>query len=511
MWNKNRGGFNALFGQEIYITLTTIIVISILLFFLHGSTEVKDNNQLSSVDNMSSKLLKAGIGLTAIIGFISILSVGGVFSSNPPENNLAMLLNLFILIIFSAGIFLTYRSSVKHDKDTIEHDVSNIMAKYEMLNIMDIRNKYLLIFIALIFGIGSLYFFNPFGIMDKYGGSAIFFVMFIAMVMLTMMTIYQYFLKNPYKIKEYDKVPGLYSVLRIGYVILALFILGLLLWGLMSLLNVTSKNAYKNPQLYVNILLFVAFVGILYMMGTGSSFNVYNLMRWSTWLDLFMKYKVLFVSGGVLSGYLVTTNWLYPYLKNAYYTIGGKYLLNGSTIPLDNLTSIISYNELIPESVNTVAYFNPSYNCAFSFWLYLDSFMTVSERTYSLLHFGNLFHIKHNPLKNKTYICCNYEPTGDTTTMNKDINNDIILYTIDNTAQKWNNIVLNYNSGTLDIFYNGKLVKSVIEVSPYIKMDMMEAGEPNGLYGTICNLLFFNKSIDLLTVENLYERGVNMA
>ena len=99
MWNKNRGGFNALFGKEIYITLTTIIVISILLFFLHGSTEVKDNNQLSTVDNMSSKLLKAGIGLTAIIGFISILSVGGIFSSNPPENNLAMLLNLFILII----------------------------------------------------------------------------------------------------------------------------------------------------------------------------------------------------------------------------------------------------------------------------------------------------------------------------------------------------------------------------------------------------------------------------
>jgi hypothetical protein len=77
------------------------------------------------------------------------------------------------------------------------------------------------------------------------------------------------------------------------------------------------------------------------------------------------------------------------------------------------------------------------------------------------------------------------------------INNNVLL-------QKWNNLIINYNGGTLDIFLNGELVKSSIEVVPYYTIDSLIIGENNGIKGGICNVIYFRNSISSQNIYYLY-------
>jgi hypothetical protein len=87
----------------------------------------------------------------------------------------------------------------------------------------------------------------------------------------------------------------------------------------------------------------------------------------------------------------------------------------------------------------------------------------------------------------------------------RDENGDLIVYTKTNVLlQKWNHVVINYNGGTLDVFYNGELVKSVYDVVPYMEYDALVVGQENGIYGQLCSLNYFNKNLNLSQVYYLY-------
>jgi len=80
-----------------------------------------------------------------------------------------------------------------------------------------------------------------------------------------------------------------------------------------------------------------------------------------------------------------------------------------------------------------------------------------------------------------------------------------ILYLNNNfLLQKWNNIIINYSGGTLDIFLNGKLVRSSIEVVPYYSYDNLTIGENEGIKGGICNVVYFRKPLTSTNVYYLY-------
>jgi hypothetical protein len=72
------------------------------------------------------------------------------------------------------------------------------------------------------------------------------------------------------------------------------------------------------------------------------------------------------------------------------------------------------------------------------------------------------------------------------------------------SLQKWNNFVINYDAGTIDIFYNGELVSSTNQVLPNLVHHALKVGSPEGISAGICNLVYYRHPLDIITINNLY-------
>ena len=222
-----------------------------------------------------------------------------------------------------------------------------------------------------------------------------------------------------------------------------------------------------------------------------------------------------------------------------YYKQGGLQLIN-NPVSLDVLTNVATYQQLNGSD-------KISYRYALSFWFYIDSFPPSTGSAYlktvPILSYGDNPSIKYHGPSNSIIITVKQKSEEadivssiqnlETHIKKENIEawnliqnkirsgiekikalpisneedsdgNRIIYKRPDILLQKWNNIVLNYNGGTLDVFYNGELVKSAIEVVPKINYDMLTVGTNNGINGNVANLMYFDHPLNYLTVNRLY-------
>jgi hypothetical protein len=208
------------------------------------------------------------------------------------------------------------------------------------------------------------------------------------------------------------------------------------------------------------------------------------------------SFIMLFVSIVLIIAYIKT-----PTLLNYVSTQGGKQLVN-KPVSTDTEYNLGNYEELNGSE-------KYDYQYAISFWVYLDAAPPNTNPNYnkftSLLNFGNKPNILYNSKKNTLMITVQQKDLKNIT-KNKltdfDSEGNRIIYINENVLlQKWNNIIINYNGGTMDIFLNGELVKSSIEVVPYYTLDKLTIGENDGIKGGISNLVYFK---NVLTTSNIY-------
>lgn len=159
----------------------------------------------------------------------------------------------------------------------------------------------------------------------------------------------------------------------------------------------------------------------------------------------------------------------------------------------DKQTTISNYKDL----GDRVGTFN--YNYAISAWFFIHeqppSHRKANTEFTSILNYGN-----------KPNILFKVETQTLRITVNDAIDKNRVIYeTADFPFQKWNNVIINYNGGTLDIFINGKLVSSSTNIVPAMNYDAITTGANDGISGGVCNVTYFPAPLSLSKIKVFYK------
>ncbi len=292
-----------------------------------------------------------------------------------------------------------------------------------------------------------------------------------------------------YNIESFFGKSGIVSFL------INLMIVILLLGIIYKSINIKSSSEDKNINLgtITNYLMYIPYIVSMIFDWIGKNMvGEYNAANAGSFMMLFLAIA------------LMMAYFTLPVLANRVNTQGGKQLVN-KPVFTDTEYNLGNYKELNGGG-------NLNYHYAISCWIFIHSFGANTNSNYnkftSLLNFGNKPNILYNGKTNTLMITMDQKNLKDVT-KNKlidfDENDNRIIYTNKKLLlQKWNNIIINYNGGTLDIFLNGELVKSSIEVAPYYTFDNLTIGENDGIKGGICNVVYFRHALNGQNIYYLY-------
>lgn len=207
--------------------------------------------------------------------------------------------------------------------------------------------------------------------------------------------------------------------------------------------------------------------------------NQYQITTKPVWLLLLIEVVLILL-------------WLIiPLGLHAFATKNGIELLK-DPIYLNKAVSLGTFEELHGKDGSTqVEKFN--YHYSLSFWFYLNPQPPNTSPAYntftSILTYGGKPAVEFNGALNTLRVLVESTPPGKEKTTVEIYKTKNILY------QKWNNMVINYDRGTLDVFLNDELVGSRASIAPYMTYESIQVGSNNGLMGGIRNVMYYKNNL----------------
>jgi hypothetical protein len=494
---------------SLYITITTIVLGS--LMFYKGLS----NNYITEF-NANYERIKM------MILFFCLITIFIIYYNIDPGGYIEKYFgySLLLTIIISVFAFLYLIIVLTLPDDSKRSKSGNILDNFS--NVSSYGSIAFLVFIAIMTVMISTYpggFFN-----DKETSGAV-------MILLLMICIISATVLGANTFPEiFDNAPLNDKTSLFKRSLLALFgivISGLLIfWLVYNIQNLSGKTG--TTSFILNILIVLVVLGLIYktlnvnLPSGNSNKNAFFSLITNILFYIPCLFSGLFdyigkvTTGGVNSEatgsllmlvvalVLIVAYFKMPSVFNIVNSQGGNQLVN-KPVYTDSKYSLGSYQELNGSD-------KADYQYAISSWVFIDAAPPNTSASYSkytsLLNFANKPNVLYNGTTNTLMITTDQKNLKEVT-KNKLIDfdengNRIIYKNSDFLLQKWNNIIINYNGGVLDIFLNGELVKSDIGVVPYMTYDNLTIGEDDGIKGGICNVIYFKNALNSSNIYYLY-------
>lgn len=380
------------------------------------------------------------------------------------------------------------------------------------------RNWALASLIIYIINIILLFTFNPFDVINNYTQSVIFSVVFIGFLNSILWYYFKYIIKDnnqeDYEVISFMSrvlifITSIFLFMALLFFVTYFFILssvsvnliitilniailvGLLAMGYKFFSNLINPNTNIGMvvELLVNIIFFIPCLLIEFIEFIK---HEYKITTKTVWLILLFEIIVIGLRFGV------------PYL----YTLYNKFMINANgsllkdgPIYLNEETTLGVFQDYTSEDETKNKNFN--YNFALSSWIWInpqpESTSDAYNKRTSLLNYGDILQINFN--KNKIEVFA-------ATTQNsiEDPNKLVKVYETDILYQRWNNFVINYFGGTLDLFINNELVISKINITPILFPNKVTCGSKNGINGGIKNIIYYDNILTKPDIASIYNK-----
>ena len=207
---------------------------------------------------------------------------------------------------------------------------------------------------------------------------------------------------------------------------------------------------------------------------------------------------------------------IYLYLPDLLYKLSVKdgvevlknyvYLNEENIIPLeDNILAKSNNIKIFSQDQQEV-----TREYSFSMWIFLNQHstsMSSYNKETNIFDFGNgkprvTYYNNENDSKNKDVYRIYFSNQEDGKQ----------FYDIQLPTQKWNHIVFNYKSRHVDLFVNGKLLRTFTfknKIPSYNLGDLVTIGSENGLSGSIANVRYYQKNLSKQQINNIYNILMN--
>ena len=192
-----------------------------------------------------------------------------------------------------------------------------------------------------------------------------------------------------------------------------------------------------------------------------------------------------------------------PILFKYYFDKDGSKLLDGP-VYLNKRHDIGTFENLHKKNLEEKKDSKFLYHYSLSAWFNINpqppNTSTAYTKYTSILNYGNKPNVQYNGEKNSLRVMTTLDDKNG-----EKLNEVEIFETKNILYQKWNNIVINYDGGDMDVFLNGELVGSKPGIAPYMRYENVSVGEMNGIQGGMCNVKYYNHILSKKDIKLTYK------